>query len=121
MRKIIISVAMATFLALGINPLYAGSGHSHGEHGHSHEYSKVGEAQAKQIAMKQLNGYVALGKLDKSWKNISVKNTNKQEFQGTPEWVFTFNNPNEPKADQKNLYIFINQYGQMTGANFTGK
>lgn len=121
MKKIITSVAMATFLTLGINPLYAGSGHNHGEHGHSHGHSKVEEAQAKQIAMKQLNSYVALGKLDKSWKNIPVKNTKKQEFQGNPEWVFTFNNLNEKKAEQKNLYIFVNQYGEMMGANFTGK
>lgn len=121
MKKIIRSVAMATFLALGINPLYAGSGHSHGEHGHSHGNSKVKEEQAKQIAVKQLNSYAARGKLDKSWKNIPVKSVEQKMFHGKPEWAFTFNNPKEPKAKQKNLYIFVNQYGEMTGANFTGK
>ncbi|MBU1658938.1 hypothetical protein KKG72_07805 [bacterium] len=120
MRKIITSVAMATFLALGINPLYAGSGHSHEDHGHSHGNSKVNEAQAKQIATQQLNSYVAHGKLDKSWKNIPVHNIEQKKFHGNPEWVFTFNNPNEVKANQKNLYIFVNQYGEMTGVNFTG-
>ena len=121
MKKIITSVAMATFLLLGINPLYAGAGHSHGQHGHSHGNSKVKEEQAKQIAMKQLNSYVSYGKLDKSWKNISINSVEQKKFHGQLEWVFTFNNPNEQKAEQKNLYIFVNQYGEIMGANFTGK
>ncbi|MBC8236657.1 MAG: hypothetical protein H8E76_00350 [Helicobacteraceae bacterium] len=121
MKKIITSVAMATFLALGINPLYAGSGHSHGDHGDGHGHSKVKEAQAKQIAMKQLNSYVSHGKLDKSWKHTPLKSVEQKMFHGKLEWVFTFNNPNEVKTKNKNLYIFVNQYGKMTGANFTGK
>lgn len=111
----------AVVLALNLTTLYAGSGHSHGEHGHSHGQSEVKEAQAKQIAIKQLSSYVANRKLDKSWKHIPVKNLEQKMFHGIPEWVFTFNNPNEVKAEQKNLYIFVNQYGEVTGANFTGK
>ena len=116
MKKFISSAVFTAFLALSVNPLYG-----HGDHVHKSATTKVSESKAKEIAIKQVNNYVLDGKLDKSWKNIPVKSVKQQNYYGTQEWVFTFHNPNEPKADQKNLYVFVNQYGEMTGANFTGK
>jgi hypothetical protein len=120
MKKIITKAVFSSILAFGANPLYAGPGHDH-DHGHSHSHTKVNEAQAKKIAEQQLNHYVLDGKLDKSWKDVPVKSVKQQTYQGSLEWAFTFNNPNEPKQEQHNLYIFINQYGEMTGANFSGE
>lgn len=120
MKKIITKAAFAAILAFGANPLYAGPGHDH-DHGHNHSHTKVNEAQAKKIAIKELKRYVAAGKLDMSWKDVPVKSVEQKIFHSMPEWVFTFNNPQEPKQEQHNLYIFINQYGEMTGANFTGE
>lgn len=120
MKKNITIAAFAAFLALGANPLYAGAGHDH-SHGHSHSKTKIKETKAKQIATRYINNYVLDGKLDKSWKDATLKSAKEQVYHGIPEWVFAFNNPAEPKDNQKNLYIFINQYGEMTGANFTGE
>lgn len=122
MKKTITSAAFAAFLALGANPLFAGAGHDHShDHGHSHEKIIVSQEKAQKVATQLLNNYVLDGKLHKSWKNTPVKSVKEQVYHSVPEWVFMFNNPNEPKAEQKNLYIFINQYGTLTGANFTEK
>lgn len=122
MKKIITNAAFAAVLTLSVSPLYASGNHDHGhDHGHSHSKTVVNETKAKGVAMRQLKTLVQSSKLDKSWAGVAVHSVNKQTFNSMPEWVFAFKNDKEPNQERRNLYIFVNQYGEMTGANFTGK
>ncbi len=118
MKKIITKVAVAAILTLGANPLFAGAGH---DHSHSSSKTKISEAKAKEIATGEMKKYVLVGKLDKSWENISIESTKQQVYKSVAEWVFTFKNQKETNPERQNLYVFINQYGEMSGANFTGQ
>lgn len=118
MKKIITKVAVAAILTFGVNPLYAGAGH---DHGHSHSQEKISEAKAKEIALKEMRRYVLKGKLEKSWEGAPVNSAKQQVYKSVPEWVVTFKNQKEPNPKQQNLYIFVNQYGEIMGANFTGE
>lgn len=115
MKKIITLVTFVVILTLGINPLYAHGG------GHENSNVKISGIKAKEIALMQVKNFVFAGKLDESWTNVKVDNAKQQTYQSTPEWMFTFKNPKEPNPKQQSFYIFVNQYGQMTGANFTGE
>lgn len=118
MKKIITKVAVVAILTLGVNPLFAGAGH---DHGHSHSTVKINEAKAKEIAIRAVKNYTLDGKLDKSWENVPIDAIKQQTYQSAPEWAVTFKNQKEPNQKQQNLYVFVNQYGEMTGANFTGQ
>ncbi|MBE0514016.1 DUF6488 family protein [Sulfurimonas sp.] len=118
MKKIITKVAVAAILAFGVNPLYAGAGH---DHGHSHSQEKISEAKAKEIAIRAVKNYTLNGKLDKSWENVPIDTIKKQTYQSAPEWAVTFKNQKESNMERQKLYVFVNQYGEMTGANFTGQ
>jgi hypothetical protein len=118
MKKIITKVAVAAILAFGVNPLYGGAGH---DHSHSSSKTKINEAKAKDIALKEMRRYVINGKLDKSWEGAPVNSAKQQVYKSIPEWVVTFKNPKESKPEQQNLYVFVSQYGEIMGANFTGE
>jgi hypothetical protein len=118
MKKIITKVAVAAILAFGVNPLYGGAGH---DHSHSSSKTKINEAKAKEIAIKVVKKYTLDKKLDKSWENVSIDTIKQQTYQSLPEWVVTFKNQKELNPKRQNLYVFVNQYGEMTGANFTGQ
>ena len=122
MKQIITNAAFAAALTLSVSPLYAGGNHDHGhDHGHSHSKTVVNEAKAKEVAMRQIKNFVQSGKLDKSWAGVAVHSVNKQTYNSMPEWIFTFKNDKEPNQERHSFYIFVNQYGEMAGANFTGK
>ncbi|MDO9266605.1 MAG: DUF6488 family protein [Sulfurimonas sp.] len=120
MKKIITKVAVAAILTLGVNPLYGGAGHDHG-HDHSSSKTKINEAKAKEIAIRQLKNYTLDGKLDKSWDNVPIESAKQRTYQSVPEWVVTFKNQKELNKEKQTLYVFVNQYGDMAGANFTGQ
>lgn len=124
MKNVITKAALASILILGVNPLYAGAGHNHDhgdDHGHSHAKTKINKAKAKIIAIKIVKDYAIDGKLDKSWSDVIVDSVKAQTYNSVPEWVFTFKNPKELNSKHQSLYIFVNQYGEMSGANFTGQ
>ena len=124
MKNIITKTALAAILTLGLNPLYAGAGHSHehgDDHGHSHAKTKINKIKATEIAQIIVKNYAIDGKLEKSWINVTVDSVREQTYKSMPEWVFTFKNPKESNSKHQSLYIFINEYGEMTGANFTGQ
>lgn len=118
MKKIITKVVVAAILTFVVNPLYGGAGH---DHSHGHSKTKINEAKAKEIAVREVKKYTFNGKLDKSWERVSIENTKQQVYKSVPEWVVTFKNQKEPNPKQQNLYVFVNQYGEISGANFTGQ
>lgn len=124
MKNIITKTVFAAILTFGVNPLYAGAGHNHDpedNHGHSHAKTKINKTKANEIAISIVKNYALDGKLAKSWSNVIVDSVREQTYNSVPEWVFTFKNPKEVNSKHQSLYIFVNQYGEMTGANFTGQ
>ena len=126
MKNILSKAALAALLTLGVSPLYAGSGHNHDHdhdhgHGHSHEKVKINEAEAKAIALKQVNHYLNKKKLEKSWLGVPVHNVEQKRFKSGLEWVVSYKNTKVKDPGKQVLYIFVSQYGKLTGANYTGK
>ena len=120
MKHLTLKAALAAVLTLGLNPLYAGPGHNH-DHGHSHENVKIGEAEAKAISLKQVEHYLKTDKLEKSWSGVPVHAVEQKLFKSGPEWVVSYKNTQVKDPGKQVLYIFISQYGKLTGANYTGK
>ncbi len=109
----------------GVNTLTAGSGHSH-THGdgqsHSHAHSKIesDKTTIRNTARFQVKRYVIDKKLDRSWYNLKPKSIEKKKINSKDEWVVVFYNEIEENPKKQTLYIFVDIYGEFTGANFTG-
>lgn len=114
---------MSAALAFTFNPLYAGAGHAHdhGHEGHSHSQEKASKEAVTDVAHQQIKKYVELSKIDKSWSEAKIKDITKKEFNKQTEWLFTFENLKIEDKTKQTLYIFIDPYGDVTGANYTGK
>jgi hypothetical protein len=120
MNKLIKTSLITAILACGFNPLYAGSGHDH-EHGHSHEKKKVTQSYAEKEATKEVKKLFERGKIDSSWTDAPIVNVEKKKFKNKMEWVISYENKNIKDGNKQVLYIFVNLYGKITGANFSGK
>lgn len=118
MKKTITQVAVAAILTLLVNPLYGSSGH---EHGDGCIQEKIDEAQARETALKEAKRLVAKKKLDASWSDAQIDGVNQQIFNSMPEWIVALKNIKETNQKRQNLYIFITQYAEITGVNFSGK
>lgn len=119
MMKFLQATLLASILALGTTNLYAGAGHDHGAGGHSHD--KINETKAIIVAKDMKNELTKQGKLDKSWQSIDLSKTDKKRFGQSEEWVISFSNPQIADKSKQTLYVFVNLYGKVTGANHTGK
>lgn len=118
MKTILKSTILASLLALGTTNLHAGGAHSHG--GSSHVHEKINEAKAITIATSMKNGLAEKGTVNSSWNSIDTSKVEKKIFGKNEEWVVSFNNPSL-KKEQQTLYIFIDLYGDVKAANYTGK
>ncbi len=119
MMKFLQAILLASILVLGATNLYAGAGHDHGAGGHSHE--KINETKAILIAQNMKNELTKQGKLDKSWQSIELSKTENKTFGKSEEWMISFSNPQIADKSKQTLYVFVNLYGKVTGANHTGK
>ncbi|MGE4396136.1 MAG: DUF6488 family protein [Sulfurimonas sp.] len=114
--------SLAVLAAISSTTLFAGSGHSHdGEHGHSHTLVKVSEKKVKQTAKRELQGLIKRAKIDKSWSSIEAQSMEKKSFDGKMEWVVVFMNKSVKDVKKQKLHIFVTEYGEVTGANYSGK
>jgi hypothetical protein len=116
--KILKSTILASLLALGSTNLYAAGAHSHG--GSSHVHEKISETKAITIAKGMKDGLIKKGKINNAWQNIDSSKAVKKAFAKGEEWVVTFNNPQIEDKSKQTLYVFVDLYGEVTGANFTG-
>lgn len=105
-------------LVLSFISLAAVAGANH-DHGHSHD--PVSQIQVEGAAIKSVAGLVDKGKIDKSWKSISVMKSEKKDFGGHMEWVVTFNNEKVSDPAKQVLYVFLTMGGEYLAANYTGK
>ena len=118
MKKILKSTLLASILTLGVTNIYAGEGHTHGGSYHVHE--KISEKKAIKIAKSMKDGLAKKGTIDKSWKDIDYSKIEQKKFGKNVEWVVQFNNSKIEDTSKQTLFVFINLYGKVTGANYTG-
>lgn len=104
-------------LMLGLFSLgaLAGAGHDHGP-----PRDPVSQAKAEAIAMENLAKLVTGGKLDPSWKAVSVAKAEQKNFGGHMEWVVSFKNTAISDPAKQTLYVFLTISGEYLAANFTG-
>ena len=122
MKKLLKITLITAALALAFNPLYGGAGHDH-KHGggHSHSQDIASKEAIQDVAFKQVLKYVELSKIDKSWAEAKVKNITKKVFNKQTEWVLSFENLKIKDKEKQIIYVFIDLYGDVIAANFTGK
>lgn len=118
MKKILKSTLLASLLTLGATSLLAGGNHSHGAHSHTHE--KISEKKAIKIAKSMRDGLAKKGTIVNSWETVDYSKVEKKMFGKHEEWVITFYNQKIEDKAKQTLYIFVNLYGRVTGANYTG-
>lgn len=119
MKKIVRTLFIITGLTFSFNPLYAGANHNHD--GHSHAQEKVTKAVAKKEAAKKLKKLIKAKKIENSWLKASNIDAKKKKFGKDLEWIFTFKNDKVKNTKKQVIYVFVNLYGEVTGANYTGK
>lgn len=107
-----------TFLVLAGND--QDHGHDH-DHGHSHSQEAVDNVKAESNATNIVAELVQREKLEASWGPISATTVEKQEFDGTPEWVVIFVNDAIPDVAKQKLYVFLKVNGEYIAANYTGE
>lgn len=112
---------MATRIIL-IAVLFASVGSSiawaHPDHHHPAPAPEITADQAAIRAREAIPRLIAQKKLDASWKEATVKGTEKKTYDKHWEWLTTFVNA---KVQGKVLHVFLSPAGRFLAANFTGK
>ena len=122
MKKLLKTLLIS--VAISATTLFAGAGHSHshdGGHGHSHAPKKVSKERVEKIAKIQRDRLVKHDKIEKSWSDVSISSLDKKKYGHHMEWVAVFTNSSVKDADKQKLYVFISEFGEITGANHSGK
>ena len=115
-------ILFSLILALSPAVLLAGANHDHGhDHGHDHSHDPVNQSQAEKVAIESVAMLVKKGKIDGSWKSVSVASAEKKKFGGKMEWVVSFKNDKISDASKQTLYVFLSLTGDYIAANYTGK
>jgi len=95
----------------------------HNSHGGGNPYEEFGipivENQAVDFSRSIINRLVENKKLIDSWLDVTHVRSEKKVFKADPEWVVSFKN-DKVTGDKEVIYIFLSQYGDFLGANFTG-
>ena len=104
----ILAVAIALFSASAL----AHPGHD--------SFDVVAQPEAIQRADDILAMAIAKNVLDASWANKQLKGASTRDTANGPVWIVVFNNPREPDAAKRTVYIFLDPFGDYLGANFTG-
>ncbi len=97
---------------------------AHGNHTHKEtvpQKAEFSKTSVKEIAKKEVKRLSIAKKIDSSWLFVPISKMQKTLFGKKQEWVVSFNNPKINDASKQNLYIFIDLYGKLSGANYTGK
>ena len=118
------SLVFSLIIALTPAAVLAGKDHDHGhshDDGHSHSHDPVSQKKAEEIAMKSVARLVDKGKVDKSWKSVSVAKSEKKKFGNKMEWVVSFKNDKVSDKSKQTLYVFLSLTGNYIAANYTGK
>ena len=94
----------------GYDYYHYGNGGSNNKKLNKTAISKIAKAEVKRLSMKK--------KISKSWNLIPILTVKKS---ASNDWLVTFNNSKIKKKSKQNLYIFVDVYGHIQGANYTGR
>lgn len=127
MKKVFVTTLLSTTLGaawFGL-ALHAGSGHDHGPGGHTHSHAPAKEQASKNTVIASANQHikqlVKAHKIDASWEESTPVKTEQKRFNANLEWVVAYQNTKVTDPTKQNLYIFIDLYGNVKGANHSGK
>ena len=96
---------------------YAGGGGDCHFHGNAPAKESIVTACAKQ----QKDALAAKGKIDASWKTVSLEKAETVDGKSKKEWKLTYKNPAEKDASKQTLFMFYSLSGNFIAANFTGQ
>ncbi len=116
-------------LVFTLGTLYAHGNHKHAGHGDAptqnelstEHIQRVSTEEIQRIAHKQLMNLIEKEKIEKSWSDTAILTMGKKQFNRNTEWVVSYKNKEIQDQTKQTLYIFVNLYGKVTGANHTGK
>jgi len=128
MKKLFIITAIIVM----INPLYAKVIHTNiqdelyikTKHEHNHSCSAKVDLSKKDIqraARKRVWILVQAKTISASWLEVPIVSTDKKKFQENVEWVVNYRNLNVKDKKKQNIYIFVDFYGHVLGANYDGQ
>jgi hypothetical protein len=112
MKNMLKKVLIVLTLIIGFSPLYAGSGHSHAP-------KEVSMSNIKIIAQGEIYRLIKANTIDKSWANKNISKIEK--YNKGSEWRVIFKNEQIKDTTKQTLYVFMNNAGMLSGANYTGK
>jgi len=106
-----------------------GHKHSHGIHKKIDDLDKRKIVRKKSldkehllaIAQDKLITLVAQKKISKSWLNAYAPVITRTKYKFVNDYMVIFHNPKIKKEKYKNLYIFVNAYGDIQGVNYSGR
>ena len=111
--------AILLLLTLTFTTLYAKNGYDYYHYGNdSSTYKKLNKTEISKIAKAEIKRLGMEKKIPKSWKSTPIS---KIEKSNTDDWMVTFNNLKIKDKSKRNLYVFVDIYGKVQGANYTGK
>ncbi len=111
LKKIFLSVV----LVFGFTLLQA-----HGGANHSHKSEKLSESDIQAKARGHITSLIKDKKVDKSWSESYLIDSELKTFGKSEEWIVSFANEKMKSVEKKILYIFVDKKGRVTGANYTG-
>jgi len=116
MNRLIFSILIASLLSL--STAYAHGG----RHTHSEPVkAETSKGSIKKIAKQEVKRLTLEKKIDSSWMFIPIAKMKRTQYNYNNEWMISFKNSEIKDKSKETLYIFIDVYGKLTGANYTGK
>jgi Family of unknown function (DUF6488) len=105
-------------LALTFTTLSAKNGYDYYYYGNGGAtYNKLNKSSISKIAKKEIKRLILEKKLPKSWKSMPITKIKKSNSN---DWMVIFNNLKIRNKSKQNLYVFVDLYGHVEGANYTG-
>ena len=107
------------FLILAFTSLYAKNGYDYYHYGNNgSSYKKLNKTAVSKIAKAEVKRLSMRKKISKSWSLVPILTIKKS---ASNDWLVTFNNSKIKKKSKQNLYIFVDVYGHIQGANHIGR
>ena len=88
---------------------------------HFHGSTPAKEPVVVGCANSYKDALVGKGKLNASWKNAALINSEVVDGKDKKEWKLSFKNAAEKDASKQTLYLFYTLTGNFIAANFSGR
>ena len=103
--------------------------HSHGIHKKIDDLDKrktvrkksLEKEQLVSIAKEKLESLVINKKISKTWLDAYDPVITRTKYKFVNDYMVIFHNPKIKSKKHKNLYIFVNAYGDVKGVNYSGR